>query len=129
MAVDGLPNFDAQGFDPLGVAAAANTDQYVLENGLPSSPDSLYLDNDPVAGDANSHFEAEFEMHKYINDPSGDGDSAEFGMAIPDGGNDFWYLDQGDQPKGETSSQDTFQQPDAGASPVGCDARGFAVNV
>jgi len=129
MGLDDLPRADPQGFGPFGVAASADTDQFVLENGLPSSPESVYLDNDTVAGNSTeSNFDAAFESYLDFPLPDNFG-SAEFGLAAIETSADFWNVNQGDQPEGEATQEDPFSQPNTGASSDGCDVGGLAVSV
>lgn len=113
------------GFD---LSAPADTDSYVFESGLLSSPNSVDFEGDYVAGDAASLFATEsFDISQFLNEDGSavvSGTSAANGHAVaadPELGLHFADLEN------YFSSENINLQPQSGASAPGCDDGGIAV--
>lgn len=113
-----------------GLSAPADTDSYVLESGLLSSPSSVDFEGDYLAGDSAALFSTEsFDISQFLNEdgsavvsgsPAANGHAvaadAELGLHFADLENYF-------------SSENINLQPQSGASATGCDDGGIAVGI
>lgn len=110
--------------------ASVDTDSYVLESGLLSSPNSVDFENDYMAGDAAALFQTDpFDLAQFLHE-DGNGVTpdttvasgqpvaaeAELGLHFTDFENHF-------------SPENLNLQPHSGASTTGCDDGGIAVSV
>lgn len=129
MSIDGAFSLS----DSFGLSAAIDTDRYVLESGLLSSPHPSITDDDYLAGDSGadlsnrSSFEL-FNMDDFVSDEANNVASdimAASDYAAADHGLDSTVHDFEVQIPYEHSCL----QPQSGASLVGCDDGGIAVGV
>lgn len=125
----GVAKHDASGFsfdmDSFGIPETTGTDIMFLEGGLLDSPQSSYLDDDHLAGDSASLFP--FDINEWVETNQVFTDIA---SANNDSGADMLGLEpQGFHPESQAPHEDPFQQPEPGASSLGCDVRGIAVGV
>lgn len=119
--------------DSFGLSAAIDTDRYVLESGLLSSPNSSIVDDDYLAGDVASGFtnQADFELfdiNDFLHDEANNVASdimAASDYAAADHSFDHKVFDFETQ----ISSENPIQQPPPGASSHGCDVGGIAVGI
>ncbi|KAK7428098.1 transcription factor that binds to CRE motif [Neonectria magnoliae] len=145
--VPGLANIDGPSFslasasddvafglgDSFSMSAAIDADRYVLESGLLSSPNSSVIDDDYLAGDSAAGFTHQsdfdlFDINDFLIDEANPGASdfmAASDFAAADHELDFKVHD----PETQVSSENPIQQPQPGASALGCDAGGIAVGV
>lgn len=111
--------------DSFGLSTAADTDRYVLESGLLASPNSSTVDDDYLAGDSAAGFEL-FDINDFLHDEANHVASdimAASNYAAAEHGLDFKVHDSETQ----VSSENPLQQPQSGASSLGCDDGGIAV--
>ncbi|KAF7545788.1 hypothetical protein G7Z17_g8911 [Cylindrodendrum hubeiense] len=119
--------------DSFSMSAALDTDRYVLESGLLSSPNSSIIDDDYLVGDSTASFTHQsdfdlFDINDFLIDEANPGASdfmAASDFAAADHDLDFKVHD----PETQVSSENPIQQPQPGASALGCDAGGIAVGV
>ncbi|KAM0519114.1 hypothetical protein ACHAPE_004111 [Trichoderma viride] len=115
------------------MSAALDADRYVLESGLLASPNSSTLDDDYLAGDSAACFQdqspyAFFDINDFLNDDANNVASdivAASNYAAADHELDLEIHD----PETQISSDYPIQQPQSGASSLGCDDGGIAVGV
>ncbi|KAI5463953.1 transcriptional activator HAC1 [Mariannaea sp. PMI_226] len=119
--------------DSLGLSAALNTDRYVLESGLLSSPNSSSFDDDYLVGNDTTGFthQSDFDLFD-INDyliveanPCTSDSVAASDNAAADHELAFSAFDSETQ----IPSENPIQQPQPGASTFGCDAGSIAVGI
>ncbi|KAF4828059.1 Transcriptional activator hac1 [Colletotrichum siamense] len=109
------------------LSAALDTDRYVLESGLLSSPNSLDYEHDYLAGDSTAFLQDPFDISEFLNDEvngSVSDTNAVIGTAVaadPDYGRDSTNSET------QVSSENPNLQPHSGASTYGCDDGGIAV--
>ncbi|KAM0450564.1 hypothetical protein ACHAO4_006546 [Trichoderma viride] len=116
-----------------GLSAALDADRYVLESGLLASPNSSTLDDDYLAGDSAACFQDQppydfFDINDFLNDDANNVASdivAASNYAAADHELDLEIHD----PETQISSDYPIQQPQSGASSLGCDDGGIAVGV
>lgn len=111
--------------DSFSLSAAADTDRHVLESGLLASPNSSTLDDDYLAGDSATGFDY-FDINDFLHDEANHVASdimAASNYAAAEHGFDFKVGDSETQ----VSSENPLQQPQPGASSLGCDDGGIAV--
>jgi transcriptional activator HAC1 len=146
--VPGLSNSDAHclGLGPVhqddisfslggsfGLSAALDADRYVLESGLLASPNSSSIDDDYMAGDSAACFSNQpdfdlFNIDDFLTDDANNVASdivAASNYAAADHELDLEIHDLETQ----ISSDYPIQQPQSGASSIGCDDGGIAVGV
>ncbi|KAH7136661.1 transcriptional activator HAC1 [Dactylonectria estremocensis] len=119
--------------DSFSMSTALDTDRYVLESGLLSSPNSSIIDDDYLVGDSTTGFTHQsdfdlFDINDFLIDEANPGASdfvAASDFAAADHDLDFKVHD----PETQVSSENPIQQPQPGASAFGCDAGGIAVGV
>ncbi|KAH8686606.1 transcriptional activator HAC1 [Ilyonectria robusta] len=119
--------------DSFSMSTALDTDRYVLESGLLSSPNSSIIDDDYLVGDSATGFTHQsdfdlFDINDFLIDEANPGASdfmAASDFAAADHELDFKVHD----PETQVSSENPIQQPQPGASALGCDAGGIAVGV
>jgi transcriptional activator HAC1 len=113
-----------------GLSAPLDTDRYVIESGLLSSPNSVDFESDHIHGDTSTLFPTDaFDISQFLNEDgnavsqdtsaaNGDTDTsdAEFSLHFADLETYF-------------SSENLNLQPQSGASTSGCDVGGIAVGV
>jgi transcriptional activator HAC1 len=122
-----LPNdFQFSLGDSLSLPTAADADRYVLESGLLSSPDSSTLDDDHLVGDAAPSF---FDINDFITDEAGFAASEFMAASDDSSAADHWLGQQVYDFETQVSSENPIQQPQSGASSLGCDDGGIAVGV
>ena len=110
------------------VSAATDTDRHVLESGLLDSPNSTNLDDNDFVGDHADYNTAEFDFNDYIQEPTPF--TSEYSTAHLDTTADLLGVDpQGFNTESLVPNGLTFQQPELGASSLGCDVRGTAVSM
>ncbi|KAF3797641.1 Transcriptional activator hac1 [Colletotrichum gloeosporioides] len=115
--------------DSFSLSAALDTDRYVLESGLLSSPNSLDYEHDYLAGDSTAFLQDPFDISEFLNDEVNGSVSdthAVIGTAVaadPDYGRDSTNSET------QVSSENLNLQPHSGASTYGCDDGGIAVGV
>ncbi|PON29140.1 basic region leucine zipper [Trichoderma gamsii] len=115
------------------MSAALDADRYVLESGLLASPNSSTLDDDYLAGDSAACFQDQppydfFDINDFLNDDANNVASdivAASNYAAADHELDLEIHD----PETQISSDYPIQQPQSGASSLGCDDGGIAVGV
>ncbi|KAF4871196.1 Transcriptional activator hac1 [Colletotrichum siamense] len=111
------------------LSAALDTDRYVLESGLLSSPNSLDYEHDYLAGDSTAFLQDPFDISEFLNDEvngSVSDTNAVIGTAVaadPDYGRDSTNSET------QVSSENPNLQPHSGASTYGCDDGGIAVGI
>jgi len=123
------------------LSAAVDADRYLYESELLSSPNSSDLDYDHLVGDdSTNYFSAEFNINDYLFETTDATNNSGlplaqsatnnleqpqqhhfFGCAVADSS----LLDLETQ----VSQEDSYLQPQPGASLVGCDAGGLAVGI
>ncbi|GFP52907.1 transcriptional activator hac1 [Trichoderma asperellum] len=116
-----------------GLSAALDADRYVLESGLLASPNSSTIDDDYLAGDSAACFQDQppydfFDINDFLNDDANNVASdivAASNYAAADHELDLEIHD----PETQISSDYPIQQPQSGASSLGCDDGGIAVGV
>ncbi|KPM38640.1 Transcriptional activator hac1 [Neonectria ditissima] len=119
--------------DSFSMSTAIDADRYVLESGLLSSPNSSIIDDDYLVGDSAAGFTHQsdfdlFDINDFLIDEANPGASdfmAASDFAAADHDLDFKVHDSETQ----VSSENPIQQPQPGASALGCDAGGIAVGV
>ncbi|KAI8217370.1 Transcriptional activator hac1 [Colletotrichum sp. SAR 10_86] len=115
--------------DSFSLSAALDTDRYVLESGLLSSPNSLDYEHDYLAGDSTAFLQDPFDISEFLNDEvngSVSDTNAVIGTAVaadPDYGRDSTNSET------QVSSENPNLQPHSGASTYGCDDGGIAVGI
>ncbi|KAJ0332603.1 hypothetical protein COL922a_011217 [Colletotrichum nupharicola] len=115
--------------DSFSLSAALDTDRYVLESGLLSSPNSLDYEHDYLAGDSTAVLQDPFDISEFLNDEvngSVSDTNAVIGTAVaadPDYGRDSTNSET------QVSSENPNLQPHSGASTYGCDDGGIAVGI
>ncbi|KAJ0299676.1 hypothetical protein Brms1b_013062 [Colletotrichum noveboracense] len=115
--------------DSFSLSAALDTDRYVLESGLLSSPNSLDYEHDYLAGDSTAFLQDSFDISEFLNDEvngSVSDTNAVIGTAVaadPDYGRDSTNSET------QFSSENPNLQPHSGASTYGCDDGGIAVGI
>ncbi|KAJ0269870.1 hypothetical protein CBS470a_013647 [Colletotrichum nupharicola] len=115
--------------DSFSLSAALDTDRYVLESGLLSSPNSLDYEHDYLAGDSTAFLQDPFDISEFLNDEvngSVSDTNAVIGTAVaadPDYGRDSTNSET------QFSSENPNLQPHSGASTYGCDDGGIAVGI
>ncbi|KAI8252138.1 Transcriptional activator hac1 [Colletotrichum sp. SAR11_239] len=115
--------------DSFSLSAALDTDRYVLESGLLSSPNSLDYEHDYLAGDSTAFLQDPFDISEFLNDEvngSVSDTNAVIGTAVaadPDYGRDSTNSET------QVSSENSNLQPHSGASTYGCDDGGIAVGI
>lgn len=113
--------------DSFGLSAAIDTDRFILESGLLSSPNSSTLDDDYMVGDSTADFDL-FDINEFLNDEANHVASdimAASNYAAADHGLELEVHD----PETQVSSEYPIQQPQSGASTHGCDDGGIAVGI
>ncbi|KAL6858277.1 transcription factor that binds to CRE motif [Amphichorda felina] len=100
-------------FDTFYMSAPPDADRNVLERSIFDSPQPSSLDDDYQAGDFTDF--APFDVDDWIN-----GDSTADLLGIEP---------EGFHSESQAPQEDSFQQPELGASSNGCDVRGLAVGV
>ncbi|KAF5489917.1 Transcriptional activator hac1 [Colletotrichum siamense] len=111
------------------LSAALDTDRYVLESGLLSSPNSLDYEHDYLAGDSTAFLQDPFDISEFLNDEvngSVSDTNVVIGTAVaadPDYGRDSTNSET------QVSSENPNLQPHSGASTYGCDDGGIAVGI
>lgn len=117
-----------------GLSTALDADRYVLESSLLASPNSSTLDDDYMAGDSATCFtnplpsDYDFDINDFLTD---DANHAAYDIvaarnyAAADHELDLEIHDLETQ----ISSDHPIQQPQSGASSLGCDDGGIAVGV
>lgn len=120
--------------DAFPLSAPTGADSYVLESELLSSPSSVSLDYDSMAGDDTSAFPfnsdwPQLDFNDYLND--GDLNVAAHHEQQPQQQSSSCAVADSSFhiPKTQTSSEDSYLQPRPGASLNGCDDGGIAVGV
>ncbi|KAM0255579.1 hypothetical protein ACHAQJ_005581 [Trichoderma viride] len=116
-----------------GLSAALDADRYVLESGLLASPNSSSIDDDYMAGDSAACFSNQpdfdlFNIDDFLTDDANNVASdivAASNYAAADHELDLEIHD----PETQISSDYPIQQPQSGASSIGCDDGGIAVGV
>lgn len=125
---------DVFGFgDAFGLSAAINTDRHVLESGILSSPESSYLDDDHLAGDPTTGFfhQSTFglDVNEFLTDDANN-TASDLMAASHDTAASYYGLEpQIYDLETQVSSENPIQQPQSGASSLGCDDGGIAVGV
>lgn len=115
--------------DSFSLSAALDTDRYVLESGLLSSPNSLDYEHDYLAGDSTAFLQDPFDISEFLNDEvngSVSDTNAVIGTAVaadPDYGRDSTNAET------QVYSENPNLQPHSGASTYGCDDGGIAVGI
>jgi transcriptional activator HAC1 len=132
--VDGGVATEAAGAGPLGISSdlhfdhgysvstPVDPDRFILESGLLSSPNSSDLEYDHIIGDE----PFTFDFNDYISDDhvtltEQQPQLQSYSRAAPDPS--FFDLET------QASSEDSYLQPQSGASLDGCDDGGLAVGV
>ena len=109
---------------------AADTDSYVLESGLLSSPNSVDFENDYLAGDAAALFPTDlFDISQFLHEDGNgvvsDATAANGQSVAAEAELDLHFADF----ENHFSSENLNLQPHSGASASGCDDGGIAVGV
>ncbi|RFU75512.1 transcriptional activator hac1 [Trichoderma arundinaceum] len=113
-----------------GLSAALDADRYVLESGLLASPNSSTIDDDYLVGDSAAGFSDQpdfdlFDINDFLTDDANNVASdivAASNYAAADHELDLEIHD----PETQISSDYPIQQPQSGASSLGCDDGGIA---
>ncbi|KAF4119467.1 hypothetical protein GMORB2_4732 [Geosmithia morbida] len=110
-----------------GMPEAAITDSHVLESGLLSSPQSSAIGDDYLAGDASELFaNQDFDISDWLSEEPNHHTSDL--VTAHDSGADFFGLElEAIEPASQDPAENPVQQPEPGASTMGCDVRGIAV--
>jgi transcriptional activator HAC1 len=124
---DASPRFVGACFN---LPAPADTDSFVLESGLLSSPNSVDFENDYLAGDAAALFPTDlFDISQFLHE---DGNGVASDTTVANGQSvaaeaelDLHFADF----ENHFSSENINLQPHSGASTSGCDDGGIAVGV
>lgn len=119
--------------DSFRLSAALDADRYVLESGLLASPDASSIDDDYLAGDSAAGFANQpdfdlFDINDFLTDDANNVASdivAASNYAAADHELDLEIHD----PETQISSDYPIQQPQSGASSLGCDDGGIAVGI
>jgi transcriptional activator HAC1 len=106
----------------LGLSETYDADRFILESGLLSSPDSSALDDDNLAGHSGLH-QSDFDLFDFIVD------NADFVAASDNAAADHEFTFSGPSFETQISPENPIQQPQLGASSIGCDADGIAVGL
>ena len=108
--------------------APVDTDSYVLESGLLSSPNSVDFENDYMVSDASALFPTDpFDLSQFLHE---DGNGAAQDATVASGQHVAAEAELGlhfSDFENHFSSENINLQPHSGASTTGCDDGGIAV--
>lgn len=112
------------------LASGDNSDDKLLESSIFTSPESSILSDDHLLGDESSLFETQFDINEWIVREESAHIAQDF-LPIPqNSAADLLSLQsQSCDSERQAPLETPFQQPDSGASSIGCDVRGIAVGV
>jgi transcriptional activator HAC1 len=125
-ATDAVAHLLAGGF---GLQQTIDTDSYVLEHGLPSSPDSIDFENNHLVGDAAFFTEIDFSDFVNFDNNGGVASDATAGNNGHLVAADLVFGPQLQDSETQIPSENHNLQPPSGASSSGCDVGGIAVGV